>query len=95
MVNQRGNGTSSPAPVRVVVDAMGGDYAPHEIVQGAVRALDRGDVAIALVGDQGLVDRDLKPVVGALFSSDATHQGDRQPAQKLASELAWRGCLHT
>ncbi len=36
--------------VRIAVDAMGGDYAPEEIIKGAVLAAQKGDVEIALVG---------------------------------------------
>ena len=36
---------------RIAVDAMGGDYAPEEIVLGAVEAAARGDVEVLLVGD--------------------------------------------
>jgi glycerol-3-phosphate acyltransferase PlsX len=36
---------------RIAVDAMGGDYAPSEIVAGAIRAGAELDVDIALVGD--------------------------------------------
>jgi len=32
--------------VRVAVDAMGGDYAPEEVVKGAVRSAQKGDVEI-------------------------------------------------
>ena len=38
-------------PIRVAVDAMGGDYAPHETVKGAVAALDRHNIELLLVGD--------------------------------------------
>lgn len=47
--------------VRVAVDAMGGDYAPEAIVDGAVRAargLRRGSVV--LVGDRAQVEEELK-----------------------------------
>ena len=37
--------------MRIVVDAMGGDYAPAEIVAGAIRAKEELDVEILLVGD--------------------------------------------
>ena len=30
--------------VRIAVDAMGGDYAPGEVVKGAVLAVEKGDV---------------------------------------------------
>ena len=37
--------------VRVVVDAMGGDHAPAEIVKGAVNAVNaRNDIKVFLVG---------------------------------------------
>ncbi len=74
MVNRDGKGASTSAPVRVVVDAMGGDFAPQEIVQGAVQALDRGDVAIILVGDQGPVEAEL-----------ARYQVAGKPIQVVAS----------
>jgi len=37
--------------VRIAIDAMGGDYAPAEIVAGALRAKEELDVHILLVGD--------------------------------------------
>lgn len=36
---------------KIAVDAMGGDYAPKEIVTGAIRASEELDVEIILVGD--------------------------------------------
>ena len=47
------------SPVRVVVDAMGGDYGPQEPVKGAIEALDSGNIEIILVGDQGPVEAEL------------------------------------
>ncbi|MCK9356407.1 MAG: phosphate acyltransferase PlsX [Dehalococcoidia bacterium] len=44
--------SQSSAQVRVAVDAMGGDFAPGEIVKGAVMAARQGDVAVTLVGQQ-------------------------------------------
>ena len=34
----------------IAVDAAGGDYAPHEIVKGAIKAAQDTEVEIALVG---------------------------------------------
>lgn len=48
-----------PSPVRVAVDAMGGDYAPGEIVKGALAALERRDLELLLVGDTDAVEREL------------------------------------
>ncbi len=38
-------------PIRVVVDAMGGDHAPAETVKGAVQALSSNNIELILVGD--------------------------------------------
>lgn len=46
--------------VRVVVDAMGGDNAPEEIVKGAVQAVNaRDDIHVILTGYQDAVSREL------------------------------------
>ena len=45
--------------IRVAVDAMGGDYAPQEIVQGAVLAAQKDDVEIFLVGTANLLEQEL------------------------------------
>ena len=39
----------------IAVDASGGDYAPHEIVKGAIRAAQEYDVEIALVGKKDVL----------------------------------------
>lgn len=46
-------------PVRVAVDAMGGDYAPFEIVKGAVQAAGEDGVEIILVGIEDVVRKEL------------------------------------
>lgn len=46
--------------LKIVVDAMGGDNAPSEIVKGALDALaDRDDFKIILTGDESLVKHEL------------------------------------
>jgi glycerol-3-phosphate acyltransferase PlsX len=45
--------------IRVAVDTMGGDYAPGDIVKGAVLAAGKGDVDIALVGPTDIVEAEL------------------------------------
>lgn len=45
--------------VRVAVDAMGGDYAPEEIVKGAVLAARKDDVEIFLVGNVTILEKEL------------------------------------
>jgi len=41
--------------IRIALDAMGGDYAPADIVQGAVMATEKGDIDIYLVGPSDAV----------------------------------------
>ena len=37
--------------MKIAIDAMGGDYAPEEVVKGAVSALEERDLEIILLGD--------------------------------------------
>lgn len=46
--------------MRVVVDAMGGDYAPTQVIKGAIKALDLIEHEIILVGDKDIVESELK-----------------------------------
>lgn len=48
-----------PDPKRIAVDAMGGDMAPRVVVDGAVLAARRPDVAVTLVGDADALEREL------------------------------------
>ncbi len=50
---------------RIVLDAMGGDHAPHETVLGALDAAVRG-VDVVLVGDEAVLQRHLGEVGSAL-----------------------------
>ena len=45
--------------VRVVVDAMGGDFAPTETVLGSLEALKVADIEVLLVGDKKAVEEEL------------------------------------
>ncbi len=50
-------------PVRVAVDAMGGDHAPRAIVRGAVQALAlEPDAELLLVGDEGSIVNELRAI---------------------------------
>lgn len=46
--------------MKIAVDAMGGDFAPQEIVQGALLAVQEYQVQVILVGDEGKVLAELK-----------------------------------
>jgi glycerol-3-phosphate acyltransferase PlsX len=67
--------TSTDKSVRVAVDAMGGDHAPHEVVAGAVAAASEGGVQIALVGDEETLQREL-----------AGHDASRLPIMVVPAE---------
>lgn len=45
--------------MKIAVDAMGGDFAPVEIVKGAVQAGEGSGAGIILVGDQAAIEREL------------------------------------
>lgn len=45
---------------RIAIDAMGGDYAPDEIVAGALRAREELDAEVLLVGDPEKINRYLQ-----------------------------------
>jgi glycerol-3-phosphate acyltransferase PlsX len=45
--------------VRIAIDAMGGDYAPQEIVKGAISALEEEQVELVLVGREDILHQRL------------------------------------
>lgn len=51
--------TSDRQPIRIAVDAMGGDNAPGAVVEGAVAAAKEGGVQLMLVGDPAQVQAEL------------------------------------
>ncbi len=51
---------------KIAVDAFGGDYAPEQIVEGALRAADSDGISIILAGDEGR----LKPLLNGKAGSD-------------------------
>ena len=63
---------------RIAVDAMGGDYAPVEIVKGAVEAAAQGNVEVLLVGEPEAVQ--------GLLPSPAPHNLQVIPAQGVITE---------
>jgi glycerol-3-phosphate acyltransferase PlsX len=71
------NVTDENKLIRVAVDAMGGDYAPAEIVEGAILAAREGDVQVMLVGDPDKVQSEL-----------AKHDTARLPIAAIPSEGA-------
>ena len=47
-------------PIRIAVDAMGGDYAPHDIVEGALQGARVHGVEVLLVGQPDRIEAELK-----------------------------------
>ncbi|MGI6331962.1 MAG: phosphate acyltransferase PlsX [Zhaonellaceae bacterium] len=45
--------------MKIALDAMGGDYAPGEIIKGAVEAVQKEDIEIILVGNKELLAKEL------------------------------------
>jgi glycerol-3-phosphate acyltransferase PlsX len=54
--------------MRVAVDAMGGDYAPRAVVEGAVQAAQEYGIPVLLVGDQEVIQREVNRLGGAYLS---------------------------
>ena len=57
-----GKSSNISQPVRVAVDAMGGDFAPAEIVSGAVQAAGDLEVEIILVGPKAEIEREIAKI---------------------------------
>ncbi|MFC1709168.1 phosphate acyltransferase PlsX [Candidatus Omnitrophota bacterium] len=48
--------------MKIAVDAMGGDFAPRAVVQGAVEAVKKYDLNILLVGNSNSIERELRAI---------------------------------
>ena len=46
--------------MRILLDGMGGDYAPQEIVKGAVQAAEQIDDEILIIGQEEAIRKELK-----------------------------------
>ena len=51
--------TEANQRIKIAIDAMGGDYAPGEIVKGAVAAAEKDDIEVILVGPINTVEAEL------------------------------------
>ena len=74
--------------MRIVLDAMGGDFAPQTPVVGAVQAAKELKTEVVLVGDRERIERELsrysypKDLIEVVHSEDAVPM-DEQPAKAL------------
>lgn len=63
--------------VNVVVDAMGGDYAPYETVKGAVEAVNEKDnLVVTLVGQENAIRAELEKYEFASNQIEVVHAAD-------------------
>ena len=65
----------------IALDAMGGDYGPEVTVPAAVEATEKNDLAVILVGEKKLIDRELSK-----FSPLETSLLSVVPAQGVVTE---------
>jgi len=77
--------------MRIVVDAMGGDYAPVEVVKGAVEAALSDSVEIVLVGKQPLLEAELAKYHGCDSRISLVHASEvvecsEQPVEAIRNK---------
>ncbi|MGI4789567.1 MAG: phosphate acyltransferase PlsX [Janthinobacterium lividum] len=90
-------------PLKIAVDAMGGDYAPTEVVKGALAvARERADVEIVLVGQEAAINAALEtlgdvPVTVTIRAAEQAIEMGEHPVQatrrKRASSLVVSGLM--
>ncbi|HWG74257.1 MAG TPA: phosphate acyltransferase PlsX [Acidimicrobiales bacterium] len=78
---------TDPTALPVAVDAMGGDFAPDEIVAGARRAADELGIAVVLVGDPDRLGDPGLPVLAAREIIEMHEDGARGVRTKKDSSL--------
>ena len=77
--------------MRIAVDAMGGDFAPKEIVQGAVDAAKKYDCEIVLIGDEEQIRAELHGADPTALRSSIVHASEvigmnEHPAEAVRSK---------
>ncbi len=75
----------------IAVDAAGGDYAPHEIVKGAVKAVDEYGVEVALVGKKKvlhvLAGRHLRKKGISIVSASQVIKPNEMPIKAIRTKM--------
>src|SRR5262247_2468706 len=100
------NGDGAPSRLKVAVDAMGGDYGPRVVVEGAVAAVREFGAAVILVGDRSAINREVvrldaqslaleirhaSQVVGMAESPSQALRRKRDSSLRVAAELVKEG----
>jgi glycerol-3-phosphate acyltransferase PlsX len=84
--------------MKISVDAMGGDYAPADVVRGAVMAARDSGIGILLVGPQDKIKAELAKYDTAGLDIEVVHTDEylvegEQPAYALRTKRKPRLCL--
>ncbi|MCJ7668100.1 MAG: phosphate acyltransferase, partial [Anaerolineae bacterium] len=74
--------------MKIAVDAMGGDYAPQEIVKGALAGAREHDVELILVGHPQAIEAELaetetRGIVFSLVEASQVISMEERPAQAV------------
>jgi phosphate acyltransferase len=73
--------------VRIAIDAMGGDYAPVEIVAGAIKAQEELDIDVLLVGDEQALNGCLETLTYSreprIVAAEGVIEMDEEPGRAL------------
>jgi len=74
--------------LRIAVDSMGGDFAPLEIIKGAIQATTGGDLEVLLVGETDLIESVLRkeshdPELISIVNSEGAIQENESPVNAL------------
>ncbi len=74
----------------IAVDAAGGDYAPHEIVKGAIKAAQEYEVEIALVGRKNVLSvmagKSLRKAGITIVNASQVIKSDEHPMRAIQSK---------
>ena len=83
---------TSEGIISIALDAMGGDHGPVVMVPAALKAIDKGGVAVALVGDEAALQAELDKYEAPakqliqVVPSDGVVQEDESPARAFRSK---------
>ena len=81
----------------LAIDAMGGDYAPEEIVKGAVAAAEQHGYEILLVGQEDVLGKELakynRPDCVTIIHAPEVVAMDEPPALALRRKKGTSACI--
>ena len=66
----------TPRKIKIALDAMGGDFAPGEVVKGAIAAAADGNVEVVLVGQEDVVREELNKHNGVGYAVSIIHASE-------------------